>query len=291
LVFVNPPSPAPKAPSLLREITGSLLAIVFPSTCSLCNQELTDVGLTGVCGDCWDSLEAWSGPLCPGCGLPLVADHSSASLDTRCGDCRVGEFTFDRARSFGLYRDLLRAFILHLKFHRRERLGTRLGRLLAVPWKSVVDTLDCGDVQVVPVPLHPGRQRERGYNQAELLSRGLAQFLLRSRQLPVPRIDSGILRKTRATAPQTGLSVAARRENVRGAFDVPSPGRVRDRVVVLVDDVMTTGATLSACALALKNAGARQVLGITLARATPQFPDSGPPPGTADIDGIVPRRP
>jgi ComF family protein len=268
-----------------------LLALAFPSTCSLCKRELKEISLTGVCPGCWDSLEAWEGPVCSGCGLPLAADHSLESSDTRCGDCRAGEFAFDRARCFGLYRDLLRAVILHLKFQHRERLGARLGALLVTPWKSVVEALDCGEVWVVPVPLHPERQRERGYNQSELLSRGLSSALVKSRPSPIPRFDRGILRKIRATLPQTGLSLAARHENVRGAFRVVSPERVRDGVVALVDDVMTTGATLSACASALKNAGARQILALTLARATPQFPDLRTARGPADIDDFGPGRP
>ena len=277
--------------SFLREVAGSLFSIAFPSLCSLCNQELTEISLTGVCVACWDSLEAWDGPACPNCGLPIVSHQSLESADSRCGDCRAEEFGFDQARTFGLYRDHLRAVILQLKFRHRERLGTRLGSLLAAPWNSIVVPADSGETLVVPVPLHSGRLRERGYNQSELLSRGLVQALSRSRQTPAPRIDCGILRKTRDTLPQTGLSIAARHENVRGAFAVASPERVRERAVVLVDDVMTTGATLSACALALKKAGARQVLALTLARATPQFPDLDADRSLAAVDDLSSGRP
>jgi ComF family protein len=124
---------------------------------------------------------------------------------------------------------------------------------------------------VTPVPLHPSRRRERGFNQAELLARGLVKSL--RKEGSGLRFAAGSLQRVRATVPQVGLSVSARRENVRGVFSVGRPEDVRDRTVVVVDDVMTTGATLSACATALKRAGAGRVLALSLARATPQFPD------------------
>jgi hypothetical protein len=191
-----------------------------------------------------------------------------------------------------------------MKFGRRERLGKQLGELLAQVWGAVeeaaplvpfqltptlgrplVQQPGCdrasqgeraatvGTALVVPTPLHSSRKRERGFNQAELLARGLVRKLGRSGGEPIPRVETNCLRRIRATAPQTGLSLAARRENIQGAFAVERPKIVCGRTVVLVDDVMTTGATLSACALALKRAGALCVLALTLARATPQFPD------------------
>jgi len=277
--------------SLLREAAGSLLSIVFPSACSLCQEELSEFSSTGVCRACWDSLEPWQGPVCSGCGLPLPSDQLLESAEWQCADCRTQETAFDRARNFGLYRENLRAILLQLKFHHRERLGTRLGELLVPVCRSMVDPSDTSEVLVVPVPLHSTRQRERGYNQAELLARGLVGAYARSRQPCALRIEHRALRKTRPTPPQTGLSWAERRDNVRGAFTVVSPERVRDRVVILVDDVMTTGATLSACASALKQAGVRQVLGLTLARATPQFPDGEARRGPADIDDSRPKWP
>ncbi len=178
---------------------------------------------------------------------------------------------FDRARSFGLYRDGLRSLILQLKFQRRERLGARLGTLLGMLWEPLMAGMDIRNAVIVPVPLHGSRERQRGFNQAVLLAQGLSRDL--TRQRGVTNIETRALLRTRATPPQTGLSLAARRENVRGAFSVADPESVRGRAVVLVDDVMTTGSTLSSCASALKAAGARRVVTMTLARATPQFPD------------------
>jgi len=190
------------------------------------------------------------------------------AVDSLCGSCQQGELEFDMARSYGLYTGNLRKAILHLKFHGREYLGHRLGALLARAWEALPET---DSAIVASVPLHRSRRRERGFNQAELLAKGLVKSL--RKEEGGLRLVAGSLRRIRATVPQVGLSVSARRENVSGVFSVSRPEDVRNRTVVLVDDVMTTGATLSACAAALKRAGASRVLALSLARATPQFPD------------------
>lgn len=203
-----------------------------------------------------------------------------------CGACREGEPAFDGARSFGLYGGKLRLVVLRLKFAGDERLGVRLGELLGPTWNSLPQLGEPLPRIIVPVPLHPARQRERGFNQSELLAAGLVRALERQSGGAAPRVAHECLRRKRATPPQTGLTVAARRENLRGAFEVVKPEEVRGRCVVLVDDVMTTGATLSACARALNRAGAAEVLGITLARATPQFPDLARDDRDNTVDGL-----
>jgi ComF family protein len=177
--------------------------------------------------------------------------------------------------------------ILQLKFQRRERLGERLGARISEAWDSLGTASVGGRPLLVPVPLHGSRERERGFNQAALLAGGLSRALARTRD--AAGFEARALLRTKATPPQTGLSFAARRDNVRGAFSVAEPERVRGRVVVLIDDVMTTGSTLSACAEALKAAGAERVLALTLARATPQFPnrDVNEGPGIVDDFGLA----
>jgi competence protein ComFC len=224
--------------------------------------------------------------MCKRCGLPFPSSHALDSALAECGVCRQDEPAFDGARSFGLYTGTLRQVVLRLKFSGDARLGKRMGELLAPAWNALPRGDDCDLPVIVPVPLHPSRRRERGFNQSELLAEGLVRELGKLPGVTLPPVARSSLRRQRATPPQTGLSVAARRENLRGAFAVERPEDVRGRAIVLVDDVMTTGATLSACARALKRAGAARVLGLTLARATPQFPDLARDETDNPVDGL-----
>jgi ComF family protein len=254
-------------------MANTFFAVVFPTSCSLCQQEITEATLIDICRDCWAHIEPWAGAACAHCGLPFPSQRALDSSVAFCPQCRVEEFHFDLARSYGLYAGGLRAAILQLKFGRRERLGRRLGELLSLTWNSLVANRAGAPPVLVPVPLHLSRRRERGFNQAELLARGLSRKLAQTGSAPGLRVETRCLYRTRATPPQTGLSLHQRKENVRDVFTVARPERTRGRVVILVDDVMTTGATLSAAAGVLKKGGALQVLGLTLARATPHFPD------------------
>ena len=257
-------------PSSLSELIGTLFAVVFPTDCLLCESELTEPGGASICHACWESLQPWLGPACKRCGLPFASLQASDAIDSLCGSCRLDEPEFDVARSYGLYAGNLRKAILQLKFHGKEYLANRLGEFLAQAFEALSEP---DSAIVVPVPLHASRRSQRGFNQAELLARGLVRRLRRGERFEGLQFVADSLCRTRATLPQVGLSVRARRENVSGVFSVVRPDRVRNRAIVLIDDVMTTGATLSACAAALKRAGASRVLALSLARATPQFPD------------------
>lgn len=266
----------------LREAAESLFAVFFPSDCIVCHQELIEAGTVPVCSRCWAELRLWMGPECGRCGLPIASERALEASGTLCASCRSDEPGFDAARVFGLYSGSLRALILEMKFRGRELLGRRLGRLLAARWPWVLENCDGRTPVLAPVPLHPSRQRERGFNQAERIAEGLRDGLRQTVASDHPQVEIRALLRIRRTPPQTGLSLAARRENVRGVFSVANPERVRGRAVVLVDDVMTTGETLSACAGVLRAAGAERVLALAVARATPQFPDGAAPARTVD---------
>lgn len=268
----------------IHELADSLLAVTFPTSCSICRAEVAGFSSLGVCGDCWATVESWEGTACGRCGIPIVSERATDSAQVLCGECRADIPDFDVARSFGIYRGNLRALILQLKFRRRERLGKRLGALLELAWKKL-DGIDPAEPPViVPVPLFRSRERERGFNQSRLLAEGLSRGL---HSLPGGkhiRIENRLLLRTRSTPPQARLKFQARKKNVSGAFAVAKPEAVRGRHVVLVDDVMTTGATLSACAAVLKKAGAARVFALAMARATPQFPDNEGPAQSAGVD-------
>jgi ComF family protein len=186
------------------------------------------------------------------CGLPLPAP-----LTGRCGRCRRGLSAFDAGVSLGPYEGSLRTVLQAFKYRRRRRLAGRLAdALLSEPR---VRELLTPDALLAPVPLHPSRERERGFNQSLLLARAVG----RRTGLPV---CARTLVRSRNTEAQTGLTAAERRRNVAGAFSVRHREAVAARTVILIDDVMTTGATTRACAMALRRAGAAEVRVLTVAR-------------------------
>jgi ComF family protein len=175
-----------------------------------------------------------------------------------CPACGDKTYAFDRARSFALYKEAVVRAILLLKFEQIEPLGAWFAERLAELVSAEGDSL-AADV-VVPVPLHREREKERGYNQAALISEPLARKL----RLPHKAV---LLMRTRARPDKQVLSLEERWESVRGAFATRPGSEVDNLRVLLVDDVLTTGATLDACARALREAGAKSVIGLTVARA------------------------
>ena len=192
------------------------------------------------------------GAYCGQCGVPFE-NQKPLHGEGRCGLCRRGLTAFDWGRAYGVYEGPLRRVIQLLKYDRMRPLA----RELAVRMADLVG--EAGRVDLLaPVPLHRSRRRERGFNQAELLASELARIS----GIPV---DSALLRRERATETQTGLAHNQRRLNVRGAFAVRRA--VAGRHIALVDDVITTGATVSECARVLKQAGAARVVALAAARA------------------------
>jgi len=200
--------------------------------------------------------------MCSLCGRPFVSSVFSESMaEPLCGICRKGLYDFAFARSFTIYTPKVASAILLLKY---EELAP-LGRLFAKHLLGVVKAHRekfATDV-VVPVPLHPARLRERGHNQAELIARPLA------RQLGLP-CRSYLLVRTKPRPEKLRLTLRERWRSVRGAYAIREGQRVDKLRVLLVDDVMTTGATLDACSRTLRRAGASSVVALTVARALPR---------------------
>jgi ComF family protein len=216
-------------------------AFLLPERCPGCGNEPAPNSL--LCEACWSAVPRFGQSLCVRC-LRLERDPSSCAAHPGF-----------QAWCSWLYDERMARVVQALKFGRRRGLAPALGTALAhsLPIHYRPDL-------VLDVPLHPARQRERGYNQAALLADSLAL------RLGAPRL-SFALRRLRPTAPQSGLSARERRRNLAGAFGVARPAALRDREVLVVDDVLTTGSTLEACLAVLRDCGAR-ARGVALAWAS-----------------------
>ena len=252
----------------VEKIFSALFSLVLPDECRVCGDPLKKVSRIPVCPKCLAAPEPLAAEyMCAACRAPFT---SPWPLDEHglCGLCRRGAHGFDAAYSYGFYEGTLRELIHLFKYGKVHTLAAPLGRLLALAYPR-----DQRFDVIVPVPMHWRRRWDRGFNQAELLAEVLGKRI----GVPVCRAA----RRRRATPPQAGLTGARRRENVTRAFSVRKAEAVQGRRVLLVDDVLTTGATVSACALALKRAGAKHVAVITVARADrrPSIAQSTPPLG------------
>jgi ComF family protein len=216
-----------------------------------------------LCPDCSTGFDPLQSPMCPQCGVMFETRHGEDHL---CGDCIGSPRHFSKARSLGVYDNTLMSVIHRLKYNGKIQLADPLGALLfslfLMHWgKGGIDL-------VVPVPLHVKRFRKRGFNQSLLLV-GHWDRWAGSLDQGKWRLEIGcrLLVRTRQTQPQTGLNRKNRLENIKNAFAVVKPEDVRDKRILLVDDVFTTGTTVDECAKALQRAGARQVDVLTVARA------------------------
>lgn len=232
-----------------RTVFGSLFDMLFPHVCPLCEKAIVEEHLCPECMEAFFALKIHS-PLCTRCGLPFAVASSKNHL---CGKCRKKEPPFIQARSAFRYDGIVLDAIHSLKFRHNAAVAPALGRMLALSGGAPDEKIDV----VVPVPLHAGRLRDRGFNQSLLLAKPIASAL-------EARIDYTGLKKTRETSDQIGLDEKERARNMKGAF-AASHTSFDGKTVLLVDDVYTTGATIISCAGALADAGAR-VYAVTLAR-------------------------
>jgi|SRR5271170_519054 len=253
----------------LAEAGDAVVSVFFPAGCRICDNLLTGASRVPICGECLDSFAAPVEKKCEVCGQSFAWMTSAEEGALVCRACEHKTYAFARARSYGIYDGPLVQAILLLKWERMEPLGKWFAERLAE--MTLREGLSMAADVVVPVPLHRDRERARGYNQAGLISKPLA------RRLGLPH-QAVLLMRTRPRPPKQVLTLEERWESVRGAFATRPGSQVDKKRVLLVDDVMTTGATLDACARALLESGAKSVLGLTIARAARnplRAPDSG----------------
>ncbi len=241
-----------------RRVGSGLFDLVLPPVCTACRKPVERAH--ALCGDCWSGLRQIERPYCERLGIPFGYDIGPGALSASAiADPPV----FDRARAAVLYEGAACELVRALKYRDRTEAARLVGRMTARAGREILGDADL----LVPMPLHRNRLWVRTFNQAALMAFEIG----RATGLPV---DTAALMRIRATRPQVGLAEAERQANVRGAFRVPASRKasVAGRRVVLVDDVLTTGATASAATRALKRAGAVRVDVLTFARVAPGGP-------------------
>ncbi len=226
---------------------------LFPDDCRVCGEPLATISRIPVCCTClYQPTALLADYFCIDCKIPFL-NRFPLDEDGRCPLCRLGLTSFDTAFTFGSYEETLRKLIHLFKYNNIRTLAKPLGALIAraIPRERGFDL-------IIPMPLHWRKRFTRGYNQSELLAREVA----RRWGVPVGKV----VRRVKPTKPQAGLSNSKRRLNMSGAFAISKGTNIKDLRVLLIDDVLTTGATASACAKVLKRAGARHVSVAAVAR-------------------------
>ncbi len=234
---------------ILKHFLKRIEDFSFPPMCAVCQKPLDSDGL---CPECFKNLKFITPPYCPICGRPLPFETPG---DLTCAVCLKKRPPYAKMRSICVYNDGIKPLLLGFKHGRRFDYIPLLVRLL----KQADPSLFTENEVFISVPLHWTRLMKRGYNQAALLAGELAKTYHKT-------YDPGVLKRRRLTRSQGHLSPDQRRQNVAGAFYVPKSADVKDKNVLLIDDVITTGATVAGCVRALKRAGAKSVSVLSIAR-------------------------
>jgi ComF family protein len=241
-------------PRRMRRSLADLLNLVLPPACPLCGRESIRLG---ICSACFAGIHPVVSPCCPRCILPYPTEEGTDHL---CEDCLRASPPFEWVHAAGVYEGVLRQAVHHFKYRGAVDLDRPLGQLLAATMEEPVSRFR-PDL-LVPVPLHNSRLRERTYNQSLLLAKALGKEW----RLPVAARH---LLRVRATSPQQGLNAQLRRANMKGAFALHRP--LAGDKVLLIDDVLTTGATAAECSRILLEGGAGAVGVAVLGRAPKNF--------------------
>jgi ComF family protein len=249
---------------VLRSPVDIVFSTVYPTSCFLCGTPLPHLSHAPICDVCWAEISA-TGTAMPGCARcgDLL---EPASGRTHCRACSLAEPAFSKAVFYGLYRGRMREAIHALKYERLTPAARMLGGMLAEAIAQLHGEAPA-QMLVVPVPLHRRRAATRGFNQTRLLARHAIAALRRTHPDWKLALAPRTLVRTRNTESQAGLTPRQRRINLRRAFRVTAPQAVNGKHVLIVDDILTTGATARAASAALIRAGAESVWVATLARA------------------------
>ena len=237
----------------LKKIKETVLELVYPTKCPFCG-EIVSAGKkktaahNGICKECREKYPYISEPRCMCCGKPLTDP-----VKEYCYDCSRQKHFFVDGRSLWVHKDAVENAVYAMKYQNRRIYGQTFGKELAEQFSSYLWKRKI--TRIVPVPLHLRRKRKRGFNQAEIIAKVLAENTGIS-------MDAGAIKRTRATSPQKELGDKGRKRNIRGAFTAQKS--VKGENIVLIDDIYTTGSTLDEAARVLKKAGAENVYFLTV---------------------------
>lgn len=227
----------------------------FPSFCQICSSLLEFPHEKIVCNSCWESLKVRRAAYCLCCGRFF----ESSTEPHLCGLCLHKIPHFSCHRSCGRYEGKLKDIILLYKYRKLQILGKGLAQF-AYQTLDNEEAIWWGIDAIIPVPLHPKRKKQRGFNQAQIIARELARL---KKTVVIERV----LIKLKNVPPQTSLAAEERKKNVKGIYKVSKPEQIKGKIVLLVDDVFTTGSTIYECSSVLRKAGAKDVRALTIAQA------------------------
>jgi len=239
----------------IKSIVTGLTDIIFPPRCLICGTPLMENENYSFCPGCRSRINCVRSPQCTRCGLPF---QSTEDEDHLCEECILSKPFFSTARALGKYEGTLLEAIHLFKYKGKITIGKTLGKLMA---QAEYNSLNIRDYTlIIPIPLHRKKLAERGFNQSLILAREIAV------RFSIP-LDFTTLKRNVYTKSQTSLKKNERKSNVKGAFEVKTPGKIKGEKILLIDDVFTTGSTARECSRMLIRHKADEVAVLTLARA------------------------
>lgn len=246
--------------NMIEYMKEGLLNFVFPLDCKICEKPIRESKGYSICKDCFKTIELIERPYCIKCGKPLIpTDFFKQNREILCLDCKRKKYSFEFSRSTGVYDKVLKKCIHLFKYYGEKKLAKPLGKLM-VDYLSKNDEFKKKVDLIIPVPLHKNDLKKRGFNQSVLLSKVIGDYF------SVP-VGEKVLIKKKSTPFQVNLSKKEREKNILRAFSVEKPEEIKGKNILILDDVFTTGSTVEECAKELKEARAKNIYVLTLARS------------------------
>ena len=246
--------------SMIEYLKEGLLNFVFPLDCKICEKPIRESKGYSICKDCFKTIELIDQPYCRKCGKPLIpTDFFKQNRGILCLDCKRKKYSFEFSRSTGVYDKVLKKCIHLFKYYGEKKLAKPLGKLM-VDYLLKNDEFKKKVDLIIPVPLHKNDLKKRGFNQSVLLSKVIGDYFF----IPV---GEKVLIKKKLTPFQVNLSKKEREKNILRAFSVEKPEEIKGKNILILDDVFTTGSTVEECAKELKEARAKKIYVLTLARS------------------------